>query len=71
LQISVVFPRDTGRYQDADFRQLVERTVQEEAPAHLIAYILWKNDADMEAFASAYAAWLREWRSHGMAAFGM
>jgi hypothetical protein len=59
LQISLVFPGSAGRYPDPAFRKLVERTVREETPAHLTAYVLWKDDASaFQAFASAHATWL-------------
>lgn len=63
LQISLVFPGWLARYQDANFRQFVERTVLDETPAHLCARVLWKEKEEMQAFELAYRAWLQQWRS--------
>jgi hypothetical protein len=67
LQISLVFSRWLERYQDANFRQFVERTVFEETPAHLSARVLWKEEREMQAFELAYGAWLEQWRSYRLA----
>jgi len=67
LQISLVFPRWTERYKDANFRQFVEQTVVDETPAHLSARVLWKKEKEMQAFELAYCAWLKEWRNYRLA----
>lgn len=68
LQISLVFPGWLERYQDANFRQFVERTVLEETPAHLSARVLWKEKKkEMQAFELAYHAWLEQWRTYRLA----
>ncbi len=41
LQISFVLPGKTGRFADPKFQTLVERTVMEETPAHLMIRIHW------------------------------
>ena len=58
LQISLVFPGDSPRYQSSVFRSFVEKTVSEESPAHLSVYLVWLNQADMLDFSTAYGVWL-------------
>jgi hypothetical protein len=50
------------RYADPNFRAFVERTVDEETPAHITVYIAWKDDAGMQAFRDSYAWWTLELR---------
>ena len=59
LQISLVFPGWLPRYQEGSaFRGYVEKTVSEEAPAHLSVYLVWLDEATMTQFDSAYDDWL-------------
>ena len=71
LQISLVFPRWPARYQDQSFRWFVEETAREQTPAHLTAYVLWLDRAQMESFEAAYAVWLHQWRNHRLADLGL
>ena len=72
LQIGFVFPDWPARFKDLNFRQFVERTVQEETPAHLTAYIVWVKDEEaMQVFESAHAVWLDRWRNHRLAELGV
>lgn len=71
LQISLVFPDWPARYRDASFRQFVEETVREQAPAHITAYVRWLDRPAMDAFEAAYAVWLHEWRNHRLADLGL
>ena len=41
LQLSFLFPDWPARYRHGEFRKLVERTIREETPAHLIPTIRW------------------------------
>jgi hypothetical protein len=70
LQISFVFP-NWGRYASPNFQELVAQTVREETPAHLTAYIVWKEEAAMAQFESAYQIWLERLRSHRLAKLGL
>ena len=70
LQVTFVFPDWPARYK-GDFRQFVEQTVREETPAHLAVHILWKSKPAMDAFAGAYAGWLRELRSYRLSELGI
>ena len=59
LQISFVFPLQGAaggghRFVSAAFRQLVDRTVREETPAHIVCMIQWVNSSDWNALSSAY-----------------
>src|SRR5262249_45013896 len=71
LQISVVFPSWPARYRDDAFRRFVEQTVIELTPAHLTAYVVWKDKPAMEAFAAAHAAWRERLRASRRAGLGL
>lgn len=59
FKITFVFPNWPGRFTDADFRQYVEKIIQRETPAHILAEVHWcVDDAKLEAFETAYQAWL-------------
>jgi hypothetical protein len=49
----------------------VERTVDEETPAHITAYLAWKDDAGMQAFRDAYARWTGELRATRLRELGL
>ncbi|MFN0195042.1 MAG: hypothetical protein ACKVP5_24200 [Aestuariivirga sp.] len=69
LQVSFVFP-DWGRYQPDNFKRLVEQAVREETPAHLMTYIVWKDETAMREFESAHGAWLDQLRKYRLADLG-
>ena len=71
LQVTLVFPKWSGKYVDENFRQFVEETVHEQAPAHLTAYVRWLDRPAMEAFEAAYGVWLHEWRNHRLLDLGL
>lgn len=52
-QISFIFPSWLERFNREGFRELIEKTLREETPAHLHVYIHWLNQADMLDFESA------------------
>ncbi|GAA4276752.1 hypothetical protein [Aquimarina mytili] len=54
LQLSFVFPKGKGRYKDPVFQNFVENTVREETPVHLMPYIHWFDDQEMEDFTIAH-----------------
>lgn len=54
LQLSFVFPKGKGRYKDPIFQNFVENTVREETPVHLMPYIHWFDDQEMEVFTIAH-----------------
>ncbi len=57
LQLSFIFPNWPPRFQNTEFKQFVEKTVNEETPAHLTVYTQWLDKDTMTAFAAAYNDW--------------
>ncbi len=53
LQLSVVLQEPDG----SGFKQLVEQTVREETPAHLVPYVHWLASEDWSAFLTAHRQW--------------
>ena len=72
LQLSFVFPGSAGRFRDnPELRKLVEQTVREETPAHLTAYVIWKDDpTDFATFVKAHSAWRERLRSSRLSSEG-
>ena len=70
FRVSVVLPYWPGRFRDLSFRSLVERTLREEAPAHVQVKICWISQSQMIEFDAAYRDWLtaRSARPGGAAA---
>jgi hypothetical protein len=58
--ISVILPYWPARFQDMNFRRLVERTLRLEAPAHVALKICWVNVYQMHEFEVAYRNWLEQ-----------
>ena len=58
FRVSVVLPYWTGRFRDLNFRALVERTLREEAPAHVQVKVCWIGQGQMLELDAAYRAWL-------------
>lgn len=58
--ISVLFPSTPERYNNPSFRQLIERTVRIEAPAHVAVKIGWFNPRDMDKLKAAYNDWTQQ-----------
>ncbi len=52
-QISFIFPNWLDRFTRPGFRELIEKTLREETPAHLHIYIHWLNQAEMLTFETA------------------
>ncbi|MFK8185246.1 MAG: hypothetical protein AB8B99_17880 [Phormidesmis sp.] len=55
--VSIIFPASPPRFGSRNFRQLIERTLRSEAPAHVVLKIGWFNPAQMKRFEAAYHAW--------------
>ena len=62
LQLSVVFPREAGRFAQPAFARFVEQTVREETPAHLVPYVHWLDEGPFADFETAYSAWAEKRR---------
>ncbi|NJM91693.1 MAG: hypothetical protein HC861_02675 [Rhodospirillaceae bacterium] len=58
FRISVVLPYWPERFRNLHFRALLERTLREEAPAHIQVKVCWIGQRQMQAFDAAYRAWL-------------
>jgi hypothetical protein len=59
LKMSFVLPDWPVRFQDRDFRMLLNDVVFENAPAHIAAYTYWLSLDQMTELEALYFAWLR------------
>lgn len=65
FQISIFLPGWAPRFQDSEFRVIVERTIRQETPAHILPWIYWVgliNGTVPQAFVrfeDAYLQWLK------------
>lgn len=57
MQVSLVVNRQQGRFNQPDFRQLVEKTARAETPAHIHLNLRWLDDEQWTAFESLQSAW--------------
>lgn len=57
FRVSVVLPSWPRRFQNLNFRRLVERTLRAEAPAHVLLKICWVSHEQMRQFEAAYEDW--------------
>lgn len=64
LQVTFVLPEGVGRFARPEFKQLIERTLREELPAHLSPYVCWLDAATWQTFLQAHATWLRMRRDY-------
>lgn len=58
FRVSVVLPYWPARFRNLNFRALLERTIREEAPAHVLVKVCWIGQLQMIEFDAAYRAWL-------------
>lgn len=58
FRVSVVLPYWPSRFRDLNFRALVERTLREEAPAHVQVKVCWISQGQMIQFDEAHRGWL-------------
>jgi len=61
-QLSFIFPDWIDRFKPLGFKYFIEQTLREETPAHLKASILWLKQPEMDAFETAFKAWLESLR---------
>ncbi|MFK0731367.1 MAG: hypothetical protein ACFKPT_02860 [Gloeotrichia echinulata GP01] len=59
FQISLVFPNWLPRFQNENFRQLIDNVLNAEIPAHVTIYYHWLNQDQMQIFETAYHQWLQ------------
>lgn len=60
FRISIILPAWAGRFKDIHFRQLVEKTLRMEAPAHVALKICWIDRYQMADFECKYLDWILE-----------
>ena len=58
FRVSVVLPYWPERFRNLHFRTLFERTLRQEAPAHVQVKVCWIGQRQMTEFDAAYRAWL-------------
>jgi len=58
FRVSVVLPYWPARFRNLHFRALLERTIREEAPAHVQVKVCWIGQRQMAQLDAAYLAWL-------------
>jgi hypothetical protein len=61
FRVSVVLPYWPERFRSPHFRALFERTIREEAPAHVQVKVCWIGQRQMTELDAAYRAWLTAW----------
>lgn len=54
FQMSLIAPNYKGRFTSERFRKLFEKTIQMEAPAHLVVYMQWFDEEKMDEFKNIY-----------------
>jgi hypothetical protein len=59
FRVSVVLPYWPERFRNLHFRALLERTLREEAPAHVQVKVCWVGQQQMTEFDKAHLAWLK------------
>ncbi|MBS1510477.1 MAG: hypothetical protein JST86_06545 [Bacteroidetes bacterium] len=57
---TIVLPCWPKRLRDKTFRNLVEKTIRAETPAHVYSRVVWLGIAEMKKFEEVYQAWLQE-----------
>jgi len=60
FQTTVVLPCWPKRLRDPSFRNLVEKTIISESPAHVATRVMWIGIEEMQRFEKAYSSWLVE-----------
>ncbi|MGZ8180378.1 MAG: hypothetical protein ACXWT1_00315 [Methylobacter sp.] len=60
FRTTVVLPCWPKRFRDPTFRNLVEKTIQAESPAHVHTRIVWLGILEMQRFEKVYSDWLLE-----------
>lgn len=57
FRCTIIIPSWPERFRSTRFRQLVEKTLRLEAPAHVYLRICWINHCEMQTFEKCYDAW--------------
>ena len=69
FRCTIVLPCWPKRLRDATFRNLVEKTIHSELPAHIHPNIKWLGIAEMKRFEKVYFDWLAEMAQTEMPAY--
>jgi hypothetical protein len=56
----VVLPCWPKRLRDTTFRNLVEKTIQTQFPAHIHVRVVWLGILEMQRFEKVYYDWMKE-----------
>lgn len=60
FRTTIVLPCWVKRFRDKTFRNLVEKTIQNETPAHIQPNVRWVGIQEMRKFEETYYNWLKE-----------
>lgn len=60
FRTTIVLPCWPKRFRDATFKNLVEKTIATETPAHVHASVIWLGLSEMKRFEEVYYNWLEE-----------
>ncbi len=66
FRVTVVLPCWPKRLRDLTFRNLVEKTIQTEFPAHIHVRVMWVGLQEMQKFEDVYINWLEEMAQNEM-----
>lgn len=69
FRTTVVLPCWPSRFKDSTYRNLVEKTIQTQAPAHVQMQVKWVGIEQMRAFEEAYGNWLTEMATNEVPAY--
>jgi hypothetical protein len=58
FRMTILLPSWPERFRNIRFRKLIERTLREEAPAHIYLKICWITHCEMKDFEETYEDWL-------------
>jgi hypothetical protein len=58
FRITFVFPSWPARFADPDIQKYIEKIIQRETPAHILARTYWLDTTTMGKFETAFKAWL-------------
>ena len=58
LRITIVFPADLHKFNDPNFRELAERIIRLETPAHVMPQVVFLNNVQLSHFEYAFKPWL-------------
>ncbi|MFT4156077.1 hypothetical protein [Parafilimonas sp.] len=58
FRLTFVFPNWPERFTDTGFNRYIEKIIQRETPAHILAEVHWLDEPTMQTFENAFQAWL-------------